>query len=87
MMMMMMMIIGVLNSQVDWSCTHLTSLSLMFTKISPIDLPHIIPLWCVRTIELERVWGGHFHMFLVFFVHPSLDSAPLFVGMLERSIL
>ena len=30
-----------------------------------IDLSRI-PLRCVRTKEPERVWGGHFHMFVVF---------------------
>ena len=31
-----------------------------------------IPLQCVRTIEPERGWGGHFRTFLVFL--PTLTS-------------
>ena len=49
-----------------------------------IDLTRI-PLQCVRTIEPERGSGEHFPTFAVF-VHPKLDSVPLFVGMRERSI-
>ena len=48
-----------------------------------IDLSRIL-LQCVRTIASERDGGGHLHAFTVFL--SILTSAPLFVGMRERSI-